>query len=72
LIEGADYFVRVVPFPICKVGGMVMPNDDGTYSVYLNDRVDYYRQRKAGEHELDHIVNGDFYNDRPITEVEDI
>ena len=72
MIEGADYYVRVVPFPISKVGGMVMPNDDGTYSVYLNARVDSIHQRRAGEHELDHIVNGDFYNNRPITEVEDI
>ena len=49
-----------------------MPNDDGTYSIYLNARLDELRQRKACSHELDHIVNGDFYSDRPIEEVEDI
>ena len=72
MIEGADYFVRVVPFPIYKVGGMVIPNDDGTYSVYLNARVDSIHQRRAGEHELDHIEDGDFYNDKSIEEIENI
>lgn len=49
-----------------------MPNDDGTFSIYLNDRVDYYRRRKACDHELEHIVNGDFYNGKPIEEIENI
>lgn len=70
-IDGADFFVRVVPFPVA-IGGMVMPNDDGTYSVYLNENVDDNRKRKAYRHELKHIVNGDFWNDLPITEIEDL
>lgn len=72
LIEGADYFVRVVPFPVDRVGGMVSPNDDDTYSIYLNGNLDLYRQRKALRHELDHIYKGDFYNGLPITDVENI
>lgn len=71
-IEGADYFVRVVPFPVDRVGGMVMPNDDGTYSIYVNDNLDIYRRRKAARHELDHIERNDFYNDKAIGEIEDI
>lgn len=71
-IDGADYFVRVVPFPVDCVGGMVTPNDDGTYSVYINENVDPYRQKEAYKHEVGHIVNGDFYNDKPIEEIEDI
>ena len=62
----------MIPFPVSNVGGMVTPNDDGTFSVYLNERVDDARKRKALRHELQHIVNGDFWNDRAIEEMEDI
>lgn len=70
-IDGADFFVRIVPFPV-SVDGMVTPNDDGTYSVYLNANTDDAHQRKAYRHELKHIMNGDFYNILPIEEIEDI
>lgn len=69
-IQDADYFVRVVPFPVNCVGGMVTPNDDGTFSVYINSNLDYIHQKEAYRHEVKHIVNGDFYNDLPIAEIE--
>lgn len=72
LIENCDYFVRIIPFPVYTIGGMVMPNDDGTFSVYLNSRLSRERQKEALEHELDHIRNNDFYNGKPIQEVEAI
>lgn len=71
LLENADYFVRIVPFPVA-VGGMTILNSDGTYSVYVNANMDCCRQQKAYWHELKHIVNGDFHNDVPITEIEDL
>ena len=71
-LDGADYFVRIVPFPVNCIGGAVTPNDDGTYSVYINANVDYYRQRKAYRHEVKHIENGDFYNSVSICDIEDI
>ena len=72
LYENDHYFVRVIPFPVDSVGGMVTPNDDGTYMVYLNANLSIERQRKALRHELSHISNGDFYNDLPIEEIEDL
>jgi Zn-dependent peptidase ImmA (M78 family) len=72
LIENQDYFVRVIPFPVYSIGGAVTPNDDGTFSVYINANLSLERQRKALKHELDHIENDDFYNGKPITEIEDI
>lgn len=71
-LDGADYFVRVIPFPVDCVGGMVTPNDDGTYSIYINANVDSNRQREAYRHEVKHIVNGDFYNGKTIEEIENI
>ena len=72
LIDGVDYFVYIVPFPVWNTGGMVMPNDDGTFSIYINSRLSADRQREALIHELKHIADGDFYNERPIEQIERI
>lgn len=72
LIEGADYFIRVVPFPTYRTGGAVTPNDDGTFTIYINALLSLDRQRRAVKHEIKHIEDGDFYNDLPIFAIEDI
>ena len=75
-IPGADYFLRYVRFPPNNGthGGMVMPNDDGTYSVYMDIRLldQRAKAKKTWRHEERHILNGDFDNGKPITEIEDI
>lgn len=68
-IEGADYFVRVVDLPY-GVGGQVTTNDDGTFNVYLSARTGYDQQLDDYFHEYEHINNDDFYNEKPIKEVE--
>lgn len=72
LYQNDHYFVRIIPFPVDSIGGMVMPNDDGTYMIYLNANLSRERQIIAFRHELAHIANGDFYNDKSIAEIEDI
>lgn len=72
LVENQDYFVRVIPFPVNSVGGMVTPNEDGSFSIYINSNLSQERQKEALDHELDHIRNNDFYNGMPIEEIEDI
>lgn len=70
LIEGTDYFIRYrIMLP--GIYAFVMPNNDGTFSVYLDPRRDFYHRQKDLQHELDHILNDDFYNGLPITAVED-
>ena len=68
MIDG-DAFVRLVNLPF-GVHGCVTPNDDGTFSIYLNARDSRAKNREAFDHERGHIVRDDFYNDRPIEEVE--
>ena len=67
-IEDADYFVRVVDFHNCAVSGAVLPNDDGTFSVYINNRVSRESQKKALRHEVAHIELDHFY--RPDCDAE--
>ena len=62
LIRNCDYFVREVPFPPgVVVNGMLILNDDGTYSVYLNSRASEEQRREALLHELRHLMRGDLY-----------
>lgn len=68
-LEGADYFVRIVKFPV-PVGGLVSPNEDGTFNIYINDDFPPDRRMESYEHEISHIENDDFYNGKNIGEVE--
>lgn len=71
LIEGVDYFVRVVPFPVgAGTNGMLALNDDGTYSVYINSRASAEAQKIAMRHEYDHMTKDDMYGDKDITDIE--
>lgn len=70
-IENADYFIRYMQMPY-KIYAFVMPNDDGTYSVYLDPRRDEEHQRSDLAHELLHIVRGDLYDTtKTAKEIED-
>lgn len=72
MIEGADFFIRLIPFPAgANCNGMLMPNPDGTWSVYINARAGRKAQRKAALHELAHIERGDLDGEKRIEDVED-
>ena len=65
-----DYFVRYVDFPV-TVKGVTIPNDDGTFDIYINSVLCEEQQRECLEHELCHICKDHFYTDvKPIREVE--
>lgn len=71
LIEGADFFVRFIDFPNdANCGGMVLLNDDGTYSVYLDPRRSTSRMKKTMRHEFDHMVNDDLFGDKDVETIE--
>ena len=55
-----DYFVRVIELPRA-VRGVTVPNDDGTFSVYINSLYDDGIQRETLEHELAHLARDHFY-----------
>ncbi|MBR6114659.1 MAG: hypothetical protein IKQ10_05675 [Oscillospiraceae bacterium] len=64
-----DHFVRVIALP-SAVRGVTVPNDDGTFSVYINAVLDADVQRKALEHELAHLARDHFYKAAPIARQE--
>lgn len=68
-IEDADFFVRLISLPT-GVNGLVSPNPDGTFNLYLNAEIDHEKQLDAYFHEVSHIEEDDFYNGIDIRKVE--
>ena len=65
-----DYFVRLVELPR-TVNGVTLPNDDGTFDIYLNRLLTDDEQKTALEHEIEHIIQDHFYNDvKPLRQIE--
>lgn len=62
---GSYIFVRMIPLPD-TVPAVTIPNDDGTFDVYINANLPEERQNRALEHELEHIRKDHFYNDDPV------
>ena len=62
-------FIRTIPLPY-KVHGLVTPNDDGTYNIYLNEHLSEETCRRYLTHELAHISGDHLYDARPVEELE--
>ena len=60
-----DYFVRLVELPP-SVLGATLPNDDGTFSIYINSRLGDAARRETLQHELEHMARDHFYRSAPI------
>ena len=64
-----DTYIRLVSLPP-KVEGVTVPNDDGSFDVYINSRLSPTRQQETLEHELRHIRRDHFYLDLPVSSLE--
>ena len=64
-----DHFVRVIELPLA-VKGVTVPNEDGTFSVYINALYDTPTQRKTLEHELEHLARDHFYKAESVARQE--
>lgn len=60
-----EYYIRYLPFDM-SVGGATVPNDDGSFEIYLNSRMSEDQQQQWLDHELAHIVDDHFYKDIPV------
>lgn len=61
--------VRVAALP-STVRGVTVPDEDGNYNVYLNQRLSYETQRRAYLHEIEHITEDDFNSDESVHIIE--
>lgn len=65
-----DYYVRRVKFPNRAAPGVVCPNDDSSYDIYINTLFPESKQIEGIWHELRHLQDGHFETDKPIAEIE--
>lgn len=69
LIENCDYFIHYMNLPP-KIWAFVTPNNDSTFSIYIDPRRSYSQQKCDFAHEIKHILCDDLYNGLPIHLVE--
>lgn len=54
------------------IRGASRPNNDGSYTIFLNEQLSSEQFDKAFRHERDHIIRGDFDVDKRWDSVQDI
>ena len=64
-----DTYVHLVSLP-AKVEGVTLPNDAGTFDIYINSRLSPARQQETLAHELRHIRHEHFYLDMDVSRME--
>lgn len=57
-----DVNVVLIDFP-SPGNEMVVPNEDGTYTILINAKISKENQLKAYRHAMNHIINNDFDKD---------
>lgn len=62
---GSNIFIRLIPLPD-TVRAVTIPNDDGTFDIYINQNLPDELRNRALNHELEHICRDHFYNDDPV------
>ena len=64
-----DTYVRFISLP-ARVEGVTLPNDDGSFDIYINSRLSPAMQQETLEHELRHIRHDHFYLSVPVSRME--
>lgn len=55
-----DIFVKIIDFPTTKVAETVTCNEDGSYTIFINAKLNKEQQNNAYIHALGHILRLDF------------
>jgi hypothetical protein len=64
-----DCFARKATLP-WSIKAVVIPNNDATFDVYLNDTLTQEEQENALVHEIEHIKQDHFYKTMHIADIE--
>ena len=65
-----NYIVTYENLPF-KVSGFIMYDSaDDYYTIVLNSRLSHWSNKRTFEHELGHILNGDFYRVKDVEVLE--
>lgn len=62
---GSHFFVHILKLPNA-VHAVTLPNDDGTFDIYINSNLPEELQQRWLRHEIRHINLDHFYNEDPV------
>ena len=51
--------IKMVDMPV-TVKAYTVPNNDGTYTIFINSRLSSEQQKESYSHEVEHILSDDF------------
>lgn len=61
--------LRLAPLP-ARVNAVTVVDGNGDFNIYVNSNLSFEEQRRAYEHELEHIRRSHFFTDKPVEECE--
>jgi hypothetical protein len=64
-----DTFIHLLPLPT-KVRALTIPDEYGNFTIIINSNLDDLVQRRALEHELEHVALDHFYDESNVAEDE--
>ena len=70
MITDGDFTCRMISGLPGDIHGAVRIDNDLYGNIYINDNLSPMAKRKAFEHELMHLQEDDFFNGKPISEIE--
>lgn len=62
-INQIDYTVKLINFPNKKIKEAVTPNEDGSFTIFIESSLTKEQQQTAFLHALKHIMGDDFNKD---------
>lgn len=69
--EGIDYTVQLIALPGRKTNEAVTLNEDGSYTIFIDVKLNAERQKEAFLHAMKHIMGKDF-DQSSVNIIEDI
>ncbi|MBR2411423.1 MAG: hypothetical protein IKB08_06825 [Clostridia bacterium] len=64
-----NIFIRKIPLP-CGVRAFTVPDEQGDYNIYINDRLTLEQQYRSLSHEVSHIEREDFLKESDALVIE--
>ena len=65
-----DIITRIEDLP-CSTNAVTVMDVNGDYNIYINAKLSKIEQRKAYQHELEHICRNHFYDHKSASVCED-
>ena len=58
-----DYQIQLIQFPNKRIKETVVPNEDGSYTIFIEASLSREQQQDAFKHAMKHILGNDFTKD---------